>query len=50
MYRENPVCPKVTFAEQVPGLTLRYQWRTPLLQQLVEETGVVLAGRAAPAC
>lgn len=45
LYCENPTCAKVTFAEQVPGLTVRYQRRTPLLQQLVEAVGVVLAGR-----
>jgi hypothetical protein len=45
LYCENSACPKVTFAEQVPGLTVRYQWRTPLLQHLVEAVGVVLAGR-----
>ncbi|WMX45246.1 hypothetical protein RGF97_10825 [Streptomyces roseicoloratus] len=45
LYCENPSCPKVTFAEQVPGLTMRYQRRTPLLQGLVEAVGVVLACR-----
>ncbi|MER6047732.1 MULTISPECIES: transposase [unclassified Streptomyces] len=35
----------MTFAEQVPGLTVRYQRRTPQLQRLVEAVGVVLAGR-----
>ena len=45
LYCENTTCPKVTFAEQVPGLTVRYQRRTPLLQHLVEDVGVVLAGR-----
>ncbi|MFF3159673.1 hypothetical protein [Streptomyces sp. NPDC057910] len=35
----------MTFAEQVPGLTMRYQRRTPQLQRLVEDVGVVLAGR-----
>ncbi|WP_308364939.1 transposase [Streptomyces sp. ISL-86] len=45
LYCENPACPKVTFAEQVPGLTVRYQRRTPLMQRLVEDVGVVLAGR-----
>lgn len=44
-YCENPSCPKVTFAEQVDGLTIRYQRRTPLLQRLVEIAGVMLAGR-----
>ncbi|MFJ1678121.1 transposase family protein [Streptomyces sp. NPDC088251] len=45
LYCENPTCPKVTFAEQVPGLTVRHQRRTPQLQRLVEAVGVVLAGR-----
>ncbi|WP_441247770.1 ISL3 family transposase [Kitasatospora sp. McL0602] len=45
LYCQNPACSKVTFAEQVPGLTMRYQRRTPLLQELVEAVGVVLAGR-----
>ncbi|MFK0179619.1 ISL3 family transposase [Streptomyces xanthochromogenes] len=45
LYCENTTCPKVTFAEQVPGLTVRYQRRTPRLQRLVEDVGVVLAGR-----
>ncbi|MET7860089.1 ISL3 family transposase [Streptomyces sp. NPDC005318] len=45
LFCENASCPKVTFAEQVPGLTVRYQRRTPLLQHLVEAVGVVLAGR-----
>ncbi len=45
LYCENTTCPKVTFAEQVPGLTVRYQRRTPRLQSLVEDVGVVLAGR-----
>jgi hypothetical protein len=26
---ENAACPNITFAEQVPGLTVRYQRRTP---------------------
>lgn len=45
LYCENPACPKRTFAEQVPGLTVRYQRRTPLLQQVVVAAGVLLAGR-----
>lgn len=45
LYCENPACVKVTFAEQVSGLTVRYQRRTPLLQNLVETAGVLLAGR-----
>ncbi|MFF0018706.1 ISL3 family transposase [Streptomyces sp. NPDC005374] len=45
LYCENTTCEKVTFAEQVPGLTVRYQRRTPLLQRVVEAAGVLLAGR-----
>ncbi|WP_405547459.1 ISL3 family transposase [Streptomyces phaeochromogenes] len=45
LYCENADCPKVTFTEQVPGLTVRYQRRTPLLQQVVQAVGVLLAGR-----
>ncbi|MFE7547943.1 ISL3 family transposase [Streptomyces gardneri] len=45
LYCENVTCPKVTFAEQIAGLTTRYQRRTPQLQRLVEDVGVVLAGR-----
>ncbi|CAD55413.1 putative transposase [Streptomyces coelicolor A3(2)] len=45
LYCENTTCPKVTFTEQVPGLTVRYQRRTSRLQSLVEDVGVVLAGR-----
>ncbi|MFJ2444098.1 ISL3 family transposase [Streptomyces sp. NPDC087658] len=45
LYCENLACPKATFAEQVAGLTVRYQRRTPLLQRQVEDVGVVLAGR-----
>ena len=45
LYCENTACEKVTFAEQVPGLTVRYQRRTPLLQRVVEAAGVLLAGR-----
>ncbi|MDH2391564.1 transposase family protein [Streptomyces sp. HNM0663] len=29
LYCENATCPKVTFAEQIAGLTMRYQRRTP---------------------
>jgi transposase len=45
LYCENPLCPKVTFAEQIEGLTVRHQRRTPLLQRLVQIAGVLLAGR-----
>lgn len=46
LYCENHACPKVTFAEQIPGLTERYQRCTPLLQYLIESVGVMPAGRA----
>ncbi|MFE2973138.1 ISL3 family transposase [Streptomyces sp. NPDC059340] len=45
LYCENASCGKATFAEQVPGLTVRYQRRTPLLQHVVEAAGILLAGR-----
>ncbi|MFF8366975.1 hypothetical protein ACF05F_33915 [Rhodococcus erythropolis] len=35
----------MTFVEQVEGLTRRYQRRTPALQRLVEQVGILLAGR-----
>ncbi|MFI0976407.1 hypothetical protein ACH4SP_05200 [Streptomyces sp. NPDC021093] len=44
LYCENPACPKQTSAEQVPGLTVRYQRRTPLLQQVVEAVDFALYG------
>ncbi|MFI1213507.1 transposase family protein [Streptomyces sp. NPDC020802] len=50
LYCENPSCPKQTFAEQVDGLTVRYQRRTPALQAVVSAVGVALAGKAAPVC
>lgn len=46
MYCQNTVCAKVTFAEQVPGLTRRYQRRTPALQRVVDAVAVALAGSA----
>ncbi|MFC1415236.1 transposase family protein [Streptacidiphilus cavernicola] len=36
LYCENTACPKVTFVEQISGLTRRYQRRTPALQRVVE--------------
>jgi transposase len=42
----NPGCPKGSFAEQVPGLTVRYARRTPLLAGALAATGLALAGRA----
>lgn len=46
LYCENSACPKVTFVEQVGGLTVRYQRRTPALQRVVEAVAVALAGSA----
>jgi transposase len=46
LYCANPDCGKATFVEQVPGLTERYQRRTPGLRAVVEAVGVALAGRA----
>ncbi|XRC77913.1 ISL3 family transposase [Streptomyces xinghaiensis] len=45
-YCGNPGCPRVTFVEQVEGLTVRYQRRTPQLQRLLEAVALALAGRA----
>ncbi|WP_331773157.1 ISL3 family transposase (plasmid) [Embleya sp. NBC_00888] len=46
LYCENPDCPKATFAEQVDGLTRRYQRRTPALQRIVDAVAVALVGSA----
>lgn len=46
LYCENPGCPKTTFAEQVPGLTRRYQRRTAALQRAVDAVAAALAGSA----
>lgn len=46
LYCENTGCPKVTCVEQVCGLTVRYQRRTPALQLVVEAVAVALAGSA----
>lgn len=46
LYCENTACPKVTFVEQVGGLTARYQRRTPALRRVVEAVAVALAGGA----
>ncbi len=46
LYCQNPACSKSTFAEQVAGLTVRYQRRTPALQRVVNAVAVALAGKA----
>lgn len=42
---ENPARGEAALVERVPGLTVRYQRRTPLLRKVVETVGVLLAGR-----
>jgi hypothetical protein len=39
-------CAAVTFAEQVPGLTVRYARRSPPAGRVLERLGLALAGRA----
>ena len=39
-------CERTTFAEQVPGLTVRYGRKTPLLAGVLRDVAVALAGRA----
>lgn len=46
LYCENPACPKATFAEQIDGLTVRYQRRTPGQQAIIVAVATVLAGKA----
>ncbi|MDQ0605087.1 transposase [Streptomyces canus] len=45
LFCDAPGCRRRTFAEQVEGLTVRYQRRSPLVQHLVVMAGVLLAGR-----
>lgn len=45
LFCDSTIYGRRTFAEQVEGLTLRYQRRSPLLQHLGEMAGVLLAGR-----
>jgi transposase len=42
----NPACAKTTFAEQVPGLTVRYGRRTCGLQEVLQAVALALGGRA----
>lgn len=46
LFCDNGDCARVTFAEQVDGLTSRYGRRTPVLQRIVGALGAVLAARA----
>jgi transposase len=43
---DHPVCPKRTFAEQIPGLTSRYARRSLGLGRMLAAVGLALAGRA----
>jgi transposase len=47
LFCDEPDCDRRTFAEQVPGLTVRYGRRTPVLGALLEKIAVALAGQAA---
>jgi hypothetical protein len=46
LFCNDQTCQRRTFAEQVPGLTIRYGRRTPLLRGMLEQVAVALAGRA----
>ncbi|MFK0287496.1 ISL3 family transposase [Streptomyces sp. NPDC090499] len=46
LFCDNPGCTRVTFAEQVDGLTVRYGRRTPQFTGLLGAIAVALAGRA----
>ncbi|MER6540360.1 transposase family protein [Streptomyces sp900105755] len=46
LFCDNSACRRVTFAEQVEGLTCRYGRRRPGLQRILAALGVVLAARA----
>ncbi|MGW2254772.1 ISL3 family transposase [Kitasatospora sp. NPDC001660] len=46
LFCDNRECLRVTFVEQIDGLTCRYGRRTPVLQRLLSALGVVLAARA----
>jgi len=43
-------CPKVTFAEQVGGLTSRHARRTPALTSVLQAVALALGGRAGARC
>jgi hypothetical protein len=46
LFCDDPACARRTFAEQVPGLTVRYGRKTALLAGVLRDIGVALAGRA----
>ena len=46
LFCDGPGCSRVTFAEQVPGLAIRYARKTVLLAGVLRSVAVALAGRA----
>jgi transposase len=46
LFCDNEKCDARTFAEQVPGLTVPYGRRSPVLRAMLEAVGLALAGRA----
>jgi hypothetical protein len=46
LFCDEPACSQRTFAEQVPGLTIRYGRKTPLLVEVLRNIAVAVAGRA----
>jgi transposase len=46
LFCDAPACGRRTFAEQVPGLTARYERKTALLAGMQRDIAVALAGRA----
>jgi transposase len=46
LFCDNTECARKTFAEQVPGLTLRHARRTPALERVVGAVALALGGRA----
>jgi len=46
LFCDHTDCQVRTFAEQIAGLTTRYARRSPLLQPMLEQVGLALAGRA----
>lgn len=46
LFCDSPDCVKKTFAEQVPGLTIRYGRRSPVLTAMLEAIALAPGGRA----
>jgi hypothetical protein len=42
----SPECARVTFAEQISGLTSRHAWRTPAVTAVLQAVALALGGRA----